>query len=143
MPNFRLRITHFAALACGSAFGASTIFALIHGAEHYVALACLALIAAIAAFADARRPLLDGFIGGFLFALTALALQAAFLPLYFENNPDYAATELAWGLSPRSFILLFAPLGGLVAGCACALIAWLMSLIGRACSPAPRRGHDA
>ncbi len=113
----------------GLTFAGLTIVAAIHGAEHRVALAMLVGIALLAVFAAPDAPKRNAFASGFLIALVAVLTQAAFLPVYFENNPSYQLVEIPFGLSARSYIMLFAPLGAAVAGAMTTAVAWVAAVI--------------
>ena len=111
----------------GAVYGAITIFGWIHGYEYWVALVLIGGVGKIAALLVRQAPLRNAFAAGFLAALLALALQAAFMPVYFVNNPAYAAEEIPLGLSARQYTLLFAPLGALFAASLAVASAWLVS----------------
>jgi len=113
----------------GLTFAGLTIFAAIHGAEHIIALAMFVSVALLATIAAPGAPKRNAFVGGFLAALFAVLTQAAFLPIYFENNPSYQLIEIPFGLSARSYIILFAPLGAVVAGVVTAIFAWAAAVI--------------
>ncbi|MEM9495365.1 MAG: hypothetical protein AAGA09_05135 [Pseudomonadota bacterium] len=112
--------------ASGSLFAWLTILAIVSGMEHWVALIFIGATAKLAVLFAPAAPARSAFVASFLFAIFALAMQAAFLPLYFKNNPSYAAVDLPWGLTPTAYIFLFAPLGGLAAGLLGLATAWLV-----------------
>lgn len=108
-----------------------TILAWIHGHEHWVALIIVISIAIIAVFLEQRAPVRLAFVAGYGTALLALWTQALFAPLYLQNNPAYASIDVPFGLSMVSYTLAFSPVGGLIAGCLAALIAWPLSQIAK------------
>ena len=108
----------------GLVFAGLTIFALVQGREHWVALLILIGIATSMAKQVPLAPKRNAFVAGFLTALIAVWTQAAFLPLYFEYNPSYRVLEIPFGLSPQAYTVLFAPIGALLAGILAALVAW-------------------
>ena len=92
-----------------------------------MALALLATMAFIVVVRRLHRPVLHGFWAGFLAGLVAIELQAAFLPIYFSNNPGYSDIEIPFGLPARLATALLAPLPAFVAGLATAGTAWLLN----------------
>lgn len=96
-----------------------------------VGLLMLVGIAALALLVAPGAPKRNAFAGGFVVALIAVLTQAAFLPLYFENIPSYQLIEIPFGLSARSYIILFAPLGAVVAGAIAAGFAWVAAIVFR------------
>ena len=123
MNNMNWRLVILLSLS-GVAFAALTIGAWISGYEHWVALATLVLVAKFAGIIGFEAPIRHGFAAGFLTALLAVLTQAAFAPIYFKNNPTYLEVEIPFGLNPVLFTVLFAPIGGLVAGVIAVFIAW-------------------
>ncbi len=115
----------------GFVFAGMTIFALLQGQEHWVALLMLFGIATAMAQQVPLAPKRNAFVAGFLTALLAVWTQAAFLPLYFENNPSYRLLEIPFGLSPQAYTVLFAPIGALLAGILAALFVWPIAKIVR------------
>jgi hypothetical protein len=89
----------------GLVFAGLTIFALIPGKEQLVVILMLFAIAVSMTRLAPGAPMRNAFAAGFLTALLAVWTQAAFLPLYFENNPSYSQIAIPFGLSPvyRSF----------------------------------------
>ena len=126
----------FALALPGLFFGVATIFAVIHGREHFVALATLATIGAVAAVLAPDAALRIAFASGFLAALIAVWLQGAFLDLYFDNNPDYRMDVGPFGLNIRLFVFVMSPVGAMIAGGVSALTAlfvkFLFTIIGSA-----------
>ena len=123
MSNLRWRLIFVASLG-GVVFGALTIFAVISGHEGLFALLIIAGIAKLMAFRVSDTPIRHAFAAGFLAGLLAVWSQAAFLPLYFENNPAYAQIPIPFGLPARTYTALVAPLGGLISGCLASIVAW-------------------
>lgn len=115
----------------GVLFAILTIFGWIHGWEGHTALTILLVIGVIVFRQDLHRPVFHGFIVGFLSGLFAVELQAAFLPMYFTNNPEYAAIEIPFGLSARLATAIFAPIHGIIAGSLTAGIVWVLGKISR------------
>ena len=116
----------------GVLYAVLTIFGWIHGWEGRVALAILLAVAALAAGRAPSRPVLHGFVSGFLAGLLAIELQAAFLPFYFTNNPEYAQIEIPFGLPARLATAVFAPIHAALAGLLTAGAAWILLAVGRA-----------
>lgn len=113
-----------AVLPAGALFAVATILGWIHGYERGIALALL-LIAAIAlARGVPERPFTHGFLGGFLAAELAVLLQALFLEIYFDNNPEYRAIEIPFGLEARTATFLLSPLNAVVAGLIVGALVW-------------------
>jgi len=124
--------------ASGLLYAIVTIFGWVQGFEYWVALLLIGGVGKVAALLAPQAPLRNAFAAGFLAAMLALILQAVFMPVYFDNNPAYAAVEIPFGLSARQYTLLFAPLGGLLAAMLAAASAWLVL---RATSWFSVRGH--
>ncbi|SIN63682.1 hypothetical protein SAMN02745824_1275 [Parasphingorhabdus marina DSM 22363] len=122
MNNISRTIIQASALG-GAIYAGLTIFAIIHGFEYYVMGMLLAAVLMLVLRHTPGSAFRNGFVGGFTAILTAVWVQALFLPLYFQNNPEYAVSEVPWGLSARSFTFLTAPLGALVAGLVLAMLA--------------------
>ena len=74
---------------------------------------------------DLQRPLLHGFVTGFLTGLVAVELQAAFLTENFANNPEYALIEIPFGLPARLATAVFAPVHATLTGLLTARIVWI------------------
>ncbi len=127
MTDWRF-ILLFAGVA-GVIFAGLTIFGWIHGWEGTVALAILIVAGVVIAGRRVQRPVLQGFLTGFLSAFIAIELQAAFLPRYFANNPEYALIEIPFGLPARLATAIFAPLQGILAGLLTAGIVWVLGKI--------------
>lgn len=106
----------FGAIAAGLLYAAGTITALLAGFELIVALMLLGGAGKAALLLAPDEPLRNAFIGGCLVALTAVWTQGIFLDAYFAANPAYRVEEVAFGLGPRSWTFLMAPLGALAAG---------------------------
>lgn len=100
----------------GVLFGILTIKAWIHGYEGIVAFLFLVGISVFIVLNEYRAPIRNAFIAGFFTAILALITQMTFADTYFANNPEYLEIELPFGLSPVLYTILFAPIGGLVAG---------------------------
>lgn len=111
----------------GPVYGGLTILGWIHGLEHWVALILIGAVGKVAALLAPSAPIRHAFAAGFLTAVAALLVQALFAPLYFENNAGYASIEIPFGLSPVTYTLAFAPIGGLLAGLLAMAAAWLVS----------------
>jgi len=110
----------------GIAFASMTITGWIHGWEGRVSLAIFLALSVLIVRRVPHRPVFHGFVIGFLSALIAIELQAAFLPIYFANNPDYALIEIPFGLPARLATAIFAPLNAAVGGLLTAGIVWLI-----------------
>ncbi len=108
----------------GVFFAVLTIFAWIHGYEHWFALATIVLVAKFIALMEHDAPIKHGFAAGFFTALFALWTQAAFAPIYLKNNPAYREVEIPFGLDPLTYTILFSPIGGLMAGILAVFVAW-------------------
>ena len=128
MQQLRWRLIALASSG-GALFGALTIFAVISGYEGLVSLLILAGIATLMAFCVPDTPIRHAFEAGFFAGLLAVCTQAAFLPLYFENNPAYAEIAIPFGLPARTYTALVAPIGGLIAGCLASFIAWPVAVV--------------
>lgn len=112
----------------GVTYGLLTVFALISGLEHKIALSGLVLIGLIIGVSKLSRRLLVSFAIGFFTALFALATQMLLAGTYFHNNPQYLDVEIPFGLSPVQFTVLFAPIGSFVAGSISMIFAALFGL---------------
>ena len=110
----------------GLAFADLTISGSIQGWEGSVALAILVVLGFVVIGRGLHRPILHGFGVGFLGGLLAIELQAAFLPLYFANNPEYALIEIPFGLPARLATAVFAPIHATLAGLLTAGIVWAL-----------------
>lgn len=115
----------------GVIYAVLTISGWIHGAEGRVALVILCVIGVLTALRETRRPVLHGFVTGFLAAFVAIELQAVFLPLYFANNPAYELVEIPFGLPARLATAIFAPLHATLAGLLTAGFVWCLGAIQR------------
>ncbi len=115
----------------GFLFAGLTIASWIAGYEHLVGLIIIAGVAKGAVFFAQAAPKRNAFAAGFLTGVFAVWTQAAFLPLYFKNNPEYLEIEIPFGLTPGAWTVLFSPLAGLAAGVLAlliaAIIAWPMA----------------
>lgn len=138
--NWRLVIS--AAVIAGAAYAGLTIMAIIQGYEHWVALIFIGGVAKLVAVMAKTAPARNAFAAGFLFAIVALFFQALFLPVYFNNNPEYASIPLPWRLSPVAYIALFAPLGGLLAGLLAFMTALMVEGVAKRVWPGWEKGHD-
>ncbi len=118
----------------GYMFADLTIAGWIHGWEGPVALALILLVGFLVFRKNLPRPVRYGFGIGFLAGLLAIELQAAFLPLYFANNPDYALIEIPFGLPARLATAVFAPINATIAGLLTAGVVWLL---GKSASVSP------
>ena len=112
----------------GVTYGLLTVFALISGLEHKIALSVLVLIGLIIGVSKLSRRLFVSFAIGFFTALSALATQMLLAGAYFHNNPQYLDVEIPFGLSPVQFTVLFAPIGSFVAGSISMIFAALFGL---------------
>ncbi len=130
MSNLRWRLILLTSLG-GILFGILTILAWISGYEYRVALIIVSGIAIVMAFSVHDAPIRNAFVAGFLAGLLGIWTQAAFLSLYFENNPAYQQIAIPFGLSARMYTVLSAPIGGLIAGAAASVIAWPVSIVVR------------
>ena len=110
----------------GIAFAGMTISGWIHGWEARVALAIFLALGVLVVRQSPHRPVPHGFVIGFLSALIAIELQAAFLPIYFANNPGYALIEIPFGLPARLATAIFAPIHAALGGLLTAGIVWLL-----------------
>ena len=128
MKNIRWRPVLLTSIT-GIIFGVLTIFAVISGYEGWVALISIAGIGKVMAYLVPDAPIRNAFVAGFLAGLLAIWTQAAFLPLYFENNPAYQQIEIPFGLPARTYTVLSAPFGGLMAGLLASAIAWPVSRV--------------
>lgn len=115
----------------GSVFAGLTITGWIHGWEGRVALIMFVVVALLVSHSAPYRPALHGFAVGFLTVFLAVELQAAFLPIYFANNPDYALIEIPFGLSARLATAIFAPVHATIGGLLTAGFVWTISNIRR------------
>ena len=115
-----------AVLPAGVLFAVSTIFGWIHGFERGVAFALLLISALALASGVRQRPFTHGFLGGFLIAELAVLLQALFLETYFENNPEYRAIEIPFGLEARTATFLLSPINAILAGLIVGALVWVL-----------------
>jgi len=118
--------------ASGFVFAAATITAWIQGYEHWVGLIFIAGAGKMAAFFAPKAPMRNAFIAGFFMGLTAVWTQAAFLDLYFKNNPAYLAVEIPFGLDARSWTIIFAPAGAILVGILSSLVSWPIAKLTKA-----------
>ena len=110
----------------GFIFADLTISGLIHGWEGRVAIGILVVAGFVVAYRGMHRSVLHGFGVGFLSGLFAVELQAAFLPTYFANNPEYALVERPFGMPARLATAVFAPINATLAGLMTAGIVWML-----------------
>ncbi|MEO1250811.1 MAG: hypothetical protein AAFW81_00515 [Pseudomonadota bacterium] len=113
----------------GFLFGGATIMGWIAGWEHVIALIFIIGVGKMAAFFAPAAPRSNAFVAGFLMALVAVWTQGVFLRTYFENNPDYAATDIPLGLSAQAWTFLAAPVGALFAGALAVLSAIVFAFL--------------
>ena len=126
MKGIKWRLVLILSLS-GIVFAALTIASWIAGYEHLVGLITIAGVAKGAVFFAPKAPKKNAFAAGFLTGIFAVWTQAAFLPLYFKNNPEYLDIEIPLGLSPLAWTVLFSPLAGLAAGALATLIAAILA----------------
>lgn len=115
MEKFDLKVILLGVI-CGAAFAGATIFALIAGYEHIIALLMFAGLGKVTVWTARKAPIKNAFAAGFAAAIVMVLTQAAFLDDYFAHNPDYRDIPIPFGLNPRVYIVMFAPLFGLFAG---------------------------
>ena len=115
----------------GAVFAVLTIFGWLHGWEGRTALVFLVVIGVVVFRRGLHRPVVHGFVVGFLSGLFAVELQAAFLPTYFANNPEYALIEIPFGLPARLATAIFAPINATLAGLLTAGIVWILGKLSR------------
>ncbi len=130
MTKIKWRLVLFLSLT-GLLFAGLTVASWIAGYEHLVGLIMIAGVAKGAVFFAPEAPRKNAFAAGFLTGIFAVWTQAAFLPLYFKNNPKYLEIEIPLGLSPFAWTVLFSPLAGLAGGVVAlflaAILAWPMA----------------
>ena len=121
----------------GPLFGGLTIFAIIQGWEPIVAAILLLGIGMACALLIRRHPVRNALVAGFLAGLLAIWTQVAFLDAYFAANPAYRQIEIPFGLAPRSWTVLFAPLGAVAAALVAAIGAALTRIVARGFGEGP------
>lgn len=103
-------------LSLGIAYALLTIFGLIKGYEHKIALSIILSAGVICVLIYPDKPKRRAFLSGAVMAISALLTQAAFYSTYAKNNPEYIDVELSMNLGPVAYTLLFSPLGAVLAG---------------------------
>jgi len=122
----------------GICMGFATVLGLTKGIEGWLWL----VLAAVCVWAIVRKARTSyfnhGFFTGLLGGGIAPVIQCLFFSTYLANNADLVAqlSQLPGGVTPRYFILAFAPVIGLVSGLtlglACGLVAKLVGKKGSA-----------
>lgn len=120
----------------GVPFAALTILGLIN--ESTTGWLALLLPAVIGAAAGLRRPdraVAHGFLAAFVAGVIFVELQALFLPLYFENNPQYRSIPIPFGLPARVATAILGPANAILAAAVAAATAWASARLSRRTNP--------
>ena len=116
----------------GVVYALLTVFSLIVGLEHRIALSIIIIVGVTAYLTSTERKLATAFSAGFAVVFVAIWTQIAFHDQYVANYPQYAEVEVPLGLTPITYTMLFSPFGAiagsLIAGAAAVLLhlAWML-----------------
>lgn len=122
----------------GVAMGMASIFGLIGGNEALFWLIIGIFSAVWIALRVQHKYFIHGLIVGILWGLVASIIQVAFFQTYLTNNPESAKQmeQVPGSLNPRFFILMLAPIIGLVTGVILGALSWIAAKVMRRNSPA-------
>jgi hypothetical protein len=122
----------------GAAMGIASVFGLLRGNEALFWL----IIGIVSAVWVARRVqhkyFIHGLIVGIIWGLAASIIQVAFFQTYLINNPESAKQmkQVPGSLNSRFFILMLAPIIGVVTGLLLGALSWIAAKVMRRNSPA-------
>jgi len=129
----------------GLAMGAASVLGLTTGIELWLWLAIGVICVAVLVRRVHRKAGLHGFFVGLIGGGIAPVVQFLMFPAYLANNPqlegDFA--QLPGGLEPRYFVLLLAPLAGLVSGAVLGAASWLVGRLVARRNGAAQQQHAA
>jgi Na+/serine symporter len=111
----------------GVLMGGASVLGLTRGSEGVLWLILAALATVVIVRKAQTRPLLHGFFVGFIGGGLAPVVQSLFFATYLANNPEVAEpfSRVPSGLGARYFVLILAPVIGLVSGVVLGLMCWL------------------
>ncbi|HXF04222.1 MAG TPA: hypothetical protein VNM72_02265 [Blastocatellia bacterium] len=111
----------------GVLMGGASVLGLTRGSEGVLWLVFAALATVVIVRKAQTRPLLHGFFVGLIGGGLAPVVQFLFFSTYLASNPEVAEqfSRVPSGLGARYFVLVLAPVIGLVSGVALGLICWL------------------
>ena len=115
----------------GVLMGVASVLGLTAGIEGalwaVIGLICVVVIA----WRAPGHSFQHGFLVGLLAGTVASLLQFLFFPTYMSNNPDLATrfAQVPGGLNARSFVLILAPVIGLVSGIVLGAVCWLVAMV--------------
>lgn len=112
----------------GLAMGAASVLGLTTGIELWLWLAIGVICVAVLLRRVHGKPGLHGFFVGLIGGGIAPVVQSLMFPTYMANNPELQANfaQVPGGLEPRYFVLLLAPVAGVVSGAVLGTASWLM-----------------
>lgn len=111
----------------GVLMGGASVLGLTRGFEGVLWLVLAALATVVMVRRAQTRPLLHGFFVGFIGGGLAPVVQFLFFSTYLANNPEVAKqfSRVPSGLGAHYFVLILAPIIGLVSGVVLGLMCWL------------------
>lgn len=112
----------------GLAMGAASVLGLTTEIELWLWLAIGVICVAVLLRRVDRKPGLHGFFVGLIGGGMTPVVQFLTFPTYMANNPELAGdfAQVPGGLEPRYFVLLLAPVAGVVSGAVLGAASWLM-----------------
>lgn len=111
----------------GVLMGSASVLGLTRGFEGVLWLVLAAVATGVIVRKAQTRPLLHGFFVGLIGGGLVPVVQFLFFSTYLANNPEVAEqfSRVPSGLGARYFVLILAPVIGLVSAVVLGLICWL------------------
>ena len=113
----------------GVFMGVASVLGFTSGIEGFLWLGIGLICASVIVWRAPGRSFQHGFLVGLIAGTVASLLQFLFFPTYMSNNPDLATRffQVPGGLSARSFVLILAPIIGLVSGIVLGTVCWAVA----------------
>ncbi len=102
----------------GVAMGVASVLGMTRGIEAWLWLAIALICGTLLAVRVESKPWFHGFCVGLIGGGVAPLIQFLFFSTYLANNPEIRRdmAQIPDGLDPRYFVLLLAPVAGLLSG---------------------------
>jgi hypothetical protein len=115
----------------GVAMSSASIFGLIGGNEALFWLIGGMVSAIWLALRVPDKHFVHGLVVGILWGLITALIQVAFFQTYLANNPERAKQmqQVPASLNPRVFILMLAPIIGVVTGLILGALSWIVAKV--------------
>ena len=113
----------------GVLMGVASVLGFTAGTEGllwlFIGLICVGVIV----WKAPRRWFQHGFFVGLIGGAGAPLIQFLFFPSYMANNPELSTrfAEIPGGMNARYFVLVLAPIIGLIGGLVLGLVCWLVA----------------